>query len=243
MKTWRDFNVEQVIKLIRKSEKNITEERIEELMDDACELLTVNLSCLTCGKRFPMNNMQHKCKEEDIWLYQYIQNSVGNKQVKKEYLSLLKEKYPLHKGHDIAYRGINFKTHQEYRMFMESLKENSFTFKEITSWTLRHDYAVRFARCIQKGTRENDDIRKQEIRAMFNMKANITGYKGIILAIHLTKNKVLCDISKEGIGNMTEEEVILLPGTYQVVLNKIIDKELGKTDWNEENIRLAELLI
>jgi hypothetical protein len=250
MKTYKDFDLRLYRDAIReeakKQGKTLSEKQLEQVLEmfieELKDQLETKVPCRTCGKRFPLNNLQHECQEEDIWLYQYVQNSAKNKQINPKFISKLKEKYPLKKGHCIAFRGINFQTKEKYDAFMKEIENGTYTFKEISSWTLKYSYAKRFARCIQKGTRADDSIRKKELWNMFHEKSNITGYKGVILAIDLKKKMVLCDISEEGIGNMNEYEVILLPGTYPVFVAEVIDKEYGKIEWDKEIIQKAEQL-
>jgi hypothetical protein len=250
MKTYKDFDLRlyrnALLEEAKKQGMKLSEKQLERLLhifiEQSKDDLQTKVSCLTCGKRFPLKQLQHECQEEDIWLYQYIQNSANKKQLKPQYIRKLKEKYPLKKGNYIAFRGINFQTKEEYDSFMKEIENGTYTFKDISSWTLSYEYAKRFARCIQKGTREDDSIRKKELWNMYHEKSNITGYKGVILAIDLKKKMVLCDISEEGIGNMNEHEVILLPGTYPVFVAEVIDKEYGSTEWNKEIIQQAERL-
>lgn len=142
----------------------------------------------------------------------------------------------------MAFRGINFKTEEEYDAFMKAVDSGVYTFEQISSWSLNYSYAKRFACCTQKGTRRDDNSRKQELRNMMKEKANITGYKGIVIGIDLEKKMVLCDISQEHIGSMNENEVVLLPGTYPVHILKVIKKEVGQIEWEEDVIRKAEQL-
>lgn len=248
MKTFRDFDLSQYRKEVYKviKEKGLQEEKLEKFLDyfleKAKDEIETKVHCLTCGVKFPLNDLQHDCQEEDIWLYHYIRSSVENKELNKRFISKIKEKYPLKRGNVLAFRGINFRTREEYNSFRKEIELGTYSFDTISSWSLNYSYAKRFARCMQKGTRVNDEVRKCELRDMYEKKANITGYKGIVLAIDLTKKMTLCDISEANIGNMNEYEVILLPGTYRVHIFAEIEKEIGNTEWDEEIIKRAEQL-
>jgi hypothetical protein len=248
MKTFRDFDLTEYRKIAFEIgiEKGFSNEQCEKALDFMLEKgkdeLTTEIHCLTCGVKFPLNNLQHECQEEDIWLYHYVKNSEGNKQLKKQFISKLKAKYPLRKGNGLAFRGINFPTKESYELFMKEIELGTYHFDTISSWSLNYSYAKRFARCMQKGTKVDDSVRKTELRNMYNQKANITGYKGIVLGIDLTKKMTLCDISEENIGSMNEYEVVLLPGTYRVHVMTEIEKEIGNTEWDEEIIKRAEQL-
>lgn len=248
MKTFKDFDLSQYRKEVYKvgREQGLPEEKLETFLDffleKAKDEMETKIHCLTCGVKFPLNDLQHDCQEEDIWLYHYVRNSVENKMLNKRFISKLKEKYPLKKGSSLAFRGINFRTKEEYDSFMNEIESGTYHFDTISSWSLNYSYAKRFARCMQKGTRIDDQVRKLELRDMYEKKANITGYKGVVLAIDLTKKMTLCDISDENIGSMNEYEVILMPGTYTVHIFGEIEKEIGNTEWDEEVIKRAEQL-
>lgn len=214
------------------SKKEIDQELLALLEKHKDELKT-KVPCLTCGVNFSLNNLQHECKEEDIWLFNYVKNS-QSKNLYKKHASKLKKKYPLLKE-NIAFRGINFKTKRHYEKFVKEVKTTGkYNFEDISSWSLDYSYAKRFARFTQKGSIANDQIRKKEIIKMTNENSNITGYKGVILGINLQREIVLCDISREYIGGLNEQEVILLPGTYPVTVVEVIDKKLHK--WNKEHV-------
>ncbi|PLS18864.1 hypothetical protein CVD28_00240 [Bacillus sp. M6-12] len=245
MKTFRDFDLSHYRKVVYEigEEHGYSEKKLEKLLDMLLEKgkdsMETKIHCLTCGVKFPLNDLQHDCQEEDIWLYQYVKNSVENKELKRGYLTKLRTKYPLRKGNRMAFRGINFQTKEEYETFIKEIESGTYEFKEISSWSLNYSYAKRFATHIQKGTRKNDHTRKEELRIMFEQKANITGYKGVVLAIDLKKSMVLCDISEEYIGSMDEKEIVLRPGTYPVYIFGEIEKEYGK-EWGEDVIQLVE---
>jgi hypothetical protein len=248
MKTLHNFDVTTYRGMVYEigREKGFDDEKeLEKLLyfflEQHKDTLETKVHCLTCGVKFHLNDYQHDCLEEDIWLFQYVQNSVYNKTVKSEHISKIKEKYPLKNGNTLAFRGINFQSIEEYDLFMEQAKQGSYDFQKISSWSLSYDYAKRFALCIQKGTRADDTIRLEELRKMNEEKANMTGYKGIVLMMDISKKMVLCDISEESIGNMSEHEIILFPGDYSFVIASETERAVGQTEWNDDLIQKAGL--
>lgn len=249
MKTYKDFDLniyrKEIILIGKERKGGLTEEEVERFLmkfiNKNKDTLESKVHCLTCGIGFRLNALEHDCKDEDIWLFQYVKNSVKNKDITSKHLQKLKDKYPLGKGIIFLFRGINFKTKQQYEAFVEDAKTGYFTFDTITSWSKSFEYAQKFACWSQKGTSEDDSKRMEEINQMAFEKSNITGYKGIVIALRPLTKKVLCDISEEHIGNMNEKEVIMLPGTYEIGIVKTIDKEFGSTIWSKEELESAEL--
>lgn len=248
MKTFEDFNLDifrkEIVKLGEK-EGGLSEEKVEKLLfsflNKAKDKLETKVACLTCGVGYRLNNLEHDCQDEDIWLNKYVKNSVLNKNLKSEFAERLQSKYPYDKKGYFAFRGINFKTKEQYDAFIEQSKTGHMTFETISSWSLSFEYAKKFACWTQQGTREADHMRKEEIMNMVKDKSNITGYKGLVLAFRPTPEMVLCDISSQNIGNMSEKEIILLPGTYKVEIARTIEKEVGNKIWSEKELKEAKL--
>lgn len=247
LKTYKDFDLniyrKEIIQIGKEKKAGLTEEEVEnylmELIENGKDTLESKVHCLTCGVGFRLNALEHDCKEEDIWLFQYVKNSVKNKDITAGYLQKLKDKYPMQEGIMYLFRGINFKTKQQYEAFVANAKTGYFTFDTITSWSKSFEYAQKFACWTQKGTKDDDSNRLEELNQMAFEKANITGYKGVVIALRPVSNKVLCDISEEHIGNMNEKEVIMLHGTYEIEIVKTIDKEFGSTIWNKEEFYIC----
>lgn len=246
MKTYLDFNLEPIKKTIREimkeNEKKVSENKLNLLVTEMIQYgCDIKVSCLTCGIKYPLNNLAHDCQKEDIWLYEYIKCS-KKKKIPRGCKTKLKKKYPLSKRNLMVFRGINFDTKEQYNAFMEQLKDGYYHFSDISSWTTDYKKAHNFARFIMKGTREDENMRGEALKEMVEKKANITGYKGIVLGTNLLKKMVLCDISNEGIGNMDEQEIVLLEGNHPVVVMTIIDKVEGLSNWDIDLKNLHEIL-
>lgn len=244
MKTIEDFDVKKYRNYIYQlgKEKGIeNEEDLEKVLsaflEQEMKTGKTKVPCLTCGIKFPLSELEHDCQEEDIWLYQYVQNA--NKKVPTRLISKLKSKYPLQKENELAFRGLNFLTKESYDAFMESFQNGTYVSDELSSWSLSYDYAKRFARCIQKGTRINDSERVIAYEKMFQDSSFMTGYKGVILMADISKKHVLCDISDASIGDMDEHEVILFPGKYEAMIAHEMDYETGVHTWTAEKIEEA----
>lgn len=244
MKSIEDFDVKKYRKHIYQLGKEMGIENeweleavLETFLEGAKEDGETKVACLTCGINFLLTELEHDCQEEDIWLHEYVQNT--NKEVPPHLISKLKSKYPLQKGHELAFRGLNFLTKESYDVFMQSFKDGTYVTEELSSWSLSYDYAKRFARCIQKGTRINDSERAVAYEKMFEDSSIMTGYRGIILMADISKRHVLCDISDVSIGDMEEHEVILFPGRYEAYIAHEIEYESDVHTWTEQTIKEA----
>lgn len=244
MKTIEDFDVSKFRKYIYQlgKEKGIEgEEDLEKVLhaflEEGKETGKTSVACLTCGIKFPLSNLEHACQEEDIWLYQYVLNA--RKEVPSQLISKIKKKYPLKPGHELVFRGLNFLTKASYEAFMKDFQDGNYVSDELSSWSLSYDYAKRFARCIQKGTRVEDDQRTLAYETMFRDASFMTGYKGVILMADISKSDVLCDISDASIGDLDEHEVILFPGNYKAFIAHEIEYEAGIYVWSDEKIKEA----
>lgn len=245
MKTYKDFDVSVIRDVFNEQGKKngMNPKEIEEMLEDMIEnngdTLEASFPCKKCGLKFRLNNLQHNCRREDIWLSEYVHSSKTKKSIRINQIMKLSKRYPLKKGNKLVFRGINFMNKEDFDKFMEESKGGYFDFKEISSWSADYSTASNYARCQQKGTSFSNNERIKEVTAMFNEGYNITGYKGIILALDIKSENVLCDISKEQIGGYHEHEVVLMPGNYNAVIIKTIEKEkktwkpLSEKDWNK----------
>lgn len=244
MKTIEDFDLKKYRKAIHQlgKESGITNENELEsvlhlFLEESKEDGKTKVACLTCGIKFLLSNLEHDCQEEDIWLFQYVMNA--QKEVPSQLISKLKLKYPLKPGNELAFRGLNFLTKASYDAFMEEFEKGMYVSDELSSWSLSYDYAKRFARCIQKGTRIEDAERLVAYEKMFHESSIMTGYKGVILMTDISKKQVLCDISDASIGYMDEQEVILFPGKYEAYIAHEMEYEADVHIWTEETIKEA----
>lgn len=247
IKTFEDFDLSNLVKELHnqyiqmgKSVEDV-DKSLPEILNMLKDKINVKFPCKTCGVKRSLNDLNHECSEEDTWLFSYIKSSNNNKNLKRGYKTRLMRKYPL-MGFKIAFRGINFRTEEDYNKFMSEYEDGFYEFKEITSWTKSYMTAKMFARCVQKGTTIKEKIRRVELKKAIDEKSSITGYKGIILSIDLKKRDVLCDINNEEFGCYNESEVILLPGKYKVYIADTLNKEYGKILGLCEKIENSTLL-
>ena len=185
-----------------------------------------SVTCETCGRSFIIANREHKCKKEDIYLFNYTNRPLENRKIPKKYFERIRKRYPLEESNKgkYAYRGLNFLTKKHYEDFLSQIKDNTLTTKSITSWTIEEKHSRRFARIIQKGTSLEDERRRELVVDALNNKSNITGYKGVIIRTILREEDTLADISDNKFGKFSEKEVILLPGKYTIDVVETINR-------------------
>jgi hypothetical protein len=249
-KTWRDFDlkvIRQVFDEVYRS-KNVSDEEknrlFEVFMERAVEELDISVPCATCGIKYPLNQLEHDCAPEDVWVNAYVHNASCRKTGYEKYITKLQAKYPCKVEGRFVFRGKNFETMDEYESFMESIQNGYYEVSTVTSWTTEYEYAVKFARFMQKGgTSASDTVRRRELLKMLEQGANMTGCKGVVLRQKLRRESVLCDISNENIGGFDEHEIILLPGRYRVEVVKTFDRQYG-VEWtiDEQTLQLAGII-
>lgn len=189
------------------------------------------VSCLTCGVPYPLKALEHTCKEETIALAKYVR--LGKKEeLTERLLNKLKELYPA-KGDSVLYRGLNFLTPEAYDSFMEKIEFTGYVSAEISSWSESKEVATSFAQFV-KG--HNKSVREAELSKMITEQSEITGFAGILLKMNATESSILCDLRGSGFGNMKEDEVLVLAGSYPVEIEGIWFRKNGKQKYNEDEI-------
>ncbi|WP_182102694.1 hypothetical protein [Niallia taxi] len=129
--------------------------------------------------------------------------------------------------HDL-YRGYFFLKEEEYQEFMNSIKDGILHLNSISSWTTHPNVAERFANGAGYYS--------------YNKEADVKGFKGIVLKIEKVFPPSIFFSSYEASGSFEdyyseelterenekqhhihEEEMVLLPGSFNVRIEKVID--------------------
>lgn len=235
MKTWRDFNVRAIRRLLdtHGGEPDVSDARFARIMDAVVDDLSVRVPCLTCGVNYPLNACDHTCQPEDVWINAYVHSVRGSVVRRTGYqpnVVRLREKYPLLDTHRLVFRGLHFATESAFAAFAKALGDNVYRVSTVTSWTTDSARAAQFA-CFMLPGGHDEALRRREILRMIDERADMTGAYGVVLALLVTPDQVLCDIADVGVGGFDESEVIVLPGTYDVSLHCIFVRHPGTTDW------------
>lgn len=169
----------------------------------------------------------------DKWLSNYTLQNL-DKWPSESIMQTLIKKYPLDNP-TVVYRGMNFDTQEEYEKFIEKFDKTgmaTLSFNGISSWSTSITTANQFAITrpsyyIDWSVVNADSKREKE-------KEYIIGYRGIILKTTAIPNKSI-NVNKS--KHVKENEIILIPGTYQVQIHKQIKKFADVIDNGEENIK------
>jgi hypothetical protein len=137
------------------------------------------------------------------------------------------------------YRGINFRTKEEFEKFMSDLDDGKVKFKSSTSWSPKKQVAEQFAKSrpsyMEFMSRDSwDEISKQS-----KAKERITGYRGIIISTEIGKDEAL-DLSRT--KYQAEPEMILPPGTYKLDIEQVKSFKdiLSDSDVNTEIAKMTK---
>lgn len=148
-------------------------------------------------------------------------------QIEDEYPHLSR-KYPFSGGR--LYRGLNFRTPQQYLNFRRSIRGGSINSTGITSWSPDLSTAKSFAVSQQVYSIMSLDLNS------YDPNERVSGFIGIILVIE-GRPGVGIDVRKSEYAS--ESEVILPPGSYRIV-DIIVEKKwkhiISKLDINQEVI-------
>lgn len=169
-------------------------------------------------------------EEADQWLQKYTSDTWAAKAVPDdEIVEDLKAAYPLD-GPTTLYRGINFRTQEQYEKFMEEISSGVWESQTLTSWTKDPGIAEQFATITQIDVPDLETLKIYD--EMKENKEKIAGYRGVILQTEATPEMALCDVTKSQYDR--EKEVILLPGSIPVKIYKEIKR--FKDEFNGQDI-------
>lgn len=187
----------------------------------------------------PLNALDHICQPEDLWINAYV-HSIRGAAIRRTgyqpYVARLREKYPLLDTHRLLFRGLHFAAESAFAAFADALGDNVYRSSSVTSWTVDSARAAQFA-CFMLPGGHDEALRRREILRMIAERADMTGAYGVVLALRVTPDQVLCDIAEAGVGGFDESEVLLLPGTYDVSVHGIFVRHPDTTDWPPLNDR------
>jgi hypothetical protein len=122
---------------------------------------------------------------------------------------LLKD-YPFEGG--TLYRGVNFRTEEDYKKFMAETRNGTvYQTGRCTSWTTHEGTAEQFATTWPVFNLNRELAQAEDERR--NNKEWMLGHRGIILKFECPRNTAI-DVSET--EHAAEDEVLLLPGTYNI---------------------------
>ena len=157
----------------------------------------------------------HELDSADKWLAKYTYENL-DKWPSSETLETLIQRYP-NKTAMTLYRGMNFRTEDEYDQFMaDSMDGDMMTSSGITSWGSKFDAANQFAMVQPTYFPDKETFRQEKLAS--DAGEIIRGYCGLVLEAHIEPN-VGIDVNSSKLGH--EDEIILPPGSYQVKLHQI----------------------
>lgn len=171
----------------------------------------------------------------DRWLANYTYEG-RNKNPSKEILRELLNDYPITKS-QIIYRGINFRTKEQFENFIKEFKQNdieNITIDNISSWTPDEGQAEQFAI-----TQPSYILSAETLRLHSEAEKEgeiMTGFCGIIISCMVNPGE---GINVNSSSFAKEEEVILVPGTYKIKILRILKKfkdQLADKDASIESV-------
>lgn len=166
------------------------------------------------------------------WLKAYVSDTFFSKVVPDDHIvDELRSNFPLD-GPTTLYRGINFRTEEQYNAFMESIQSGIMETYMLSSWSKDPGEAEQFAYSTMVDYPDLEVMRLYDERRQ--NKERISGYRGVVLKTTATPDMALVDVTKTPFSR--EQEVILLPGEIPVEIYKEIKTfkdEFAETDINE----------
>lgn len=165
----------------------------------------------------------------DQWLAKYTYENL-DKWPSQDTLHELAHRYPITEPKTI-YRGMNFREQDKYEAFMASIKDGVLKTGGITSWGSKADATEQFAITQPSYFLDRDTMRAHDEAS--KAREFVTGYRGIILRMTAQPGQAI-DVNKSRLGH--EDEIILLPGTYKVEIEREVKKYRDALDGGEYNI-------
>jgi hypothetical protein len=162
---------------------------------------------------FEARNWQNIDDPTDSWLAKFTYENI-NKYPSNNILKILMKRYPFDGGK--LYRGMNFRTEEDWNSFSQSIKNGVMITNGVTSWSVDETTVHQFAQ-----TRPSYNLDAITMRLYGEAEAKgeeINGYCGIILETIVGPDAGI-DVNKSNLGH--ESEVILIPGTYNVKVNRL----------------------
>lgn len=152
--------------------------------------------------------------DADKWLARYTYDNL-DKWPSRETISELLRRYPNQEAMTL-YRGMNFRTEDEFIAFKDDLKDGSVPFNGISSWTTTRESAWQFA--VVRPTYYPDRETFQQEKLAREQGEELRGFMGIILKTRIGVGQGI-DVNKSDLGH--EDEIILPPGSFAVEIEYI----------------------
>lgn len=132
------------------------------------------------------------------------------------------------------YRGLNFRTKEDYDSFLVDLKDGKLKANSMTSWSPDPKEAESFAK--SKMVNDFSQFALSDMESIRNLrKEGIMGYRGVILQTNIDAGMGI-DVDTTGVGQ--ESEILLPRGEYDVSIFKEVKKRSEYLD-KEEFIRVV----
>ena len=178
----------------------------------------------------------------DDWLAKYTLENL-DKWPSAEIRAALSKRYPLDQD-TVLYRGMNFKTKEEWDTFVDNVKSgnNTIEFGRISSWAPDAGTAEAFALTRPTYFLNAELMAAETIRA--KEREYLSGYRGIIIKMQATPNMNAIDVRKSVAAK--EEEVILPAGTYTIVTHRVLKlfrDEVADTGVNETISKILDQML
>lgn len=150
----------------------------------------------------------------DRWLARYTYEGL-DRWPSPEVRKILAQRYPLTKP-TMVYRGMNFRTQEEYEQFRDSIHDGVLEIGGVSSWGLTREDARQFALVRPTYFPDRETFAQEKI-ARENGE-DLRGYRGVVLSTTLQPGQGI-DVNASGKGH--ESEIIALPGSYRITVEDI----------------------
>lgn len=147
----------------------------------------------------------------DRWLKRYTDQGL-DRWPSDSAIKLLLKKYPLAQD-TVVYRGMNFRTKEEYDEFMAEFSDGTYDVVGISSWSSHESTAREFA-YVRKTYYPDEDTLSQEKLAREN-REHLRGYRGVLLKASAKAGEAI-DIRRSPYS--IEDEVLLVTGSYPATI-------------------------
>lgn len=152
----------------------------------------------------------------DRWLAKYTYENL-DKFPSKETVAALIKRYP--NDAQTVYRGLNFRTKEDWEEFEKNIEDGSIDISRISSWSPSAKEAYTFA--ITQPSYFLDLQTMQDYEAAEKAGEEISGYRGVILQLELEQGTAI-DVDKSKLGH--ESEIIVPAGTYPADIYRVVKK-------------------
>lgn len=110
------------------------------------------------------------------------------------------------------YRGMNFKTEDDYNQFIEKIQEKSvFKSESLSGFSRCYDTAQDFSETTKTYFPGELTMAEEDVRGLTG--ESMTGYRGVVITVNVRAGDVV-DINRSGLG--IEDELILAPDTEYI---------------------------